>query len=78
MGSTDSPEAAKYYHGAEQLLAMCGPRLHSLQLVSGVHQWPSSAFRALRRCTALVHLELEAGRRDGDGRPPVPPYLGTS
>ncbi len=77
-GGADSPEAAEYYRGAEQLLALCGPRLHSLQLVSSVQQWPPSAFRALSHCTALAHLQLEAGRRDAEGRPPVPPYLGTS
>ncbi len=47
-----------------QLLILCGPRLDSLQLMGGVQHWPSVTFTALRHCTALTALELEAGFKE--------------
>ncbi len=52
-------DAAEYHLGCLQLLTLCGPRLRELQL-QGVQRWQGMSFRALRRCTALVSLELVA------------------
>ncbi len=56
-----SPEEADAYHlGCVQLLTLCGPRLRELHLL-GVHRWQPMSYMALRRCTALVRLEMQVG-----------------
>ncbi len=60
-GDPNAEAASEYYYGAMQLLTLCGPRLRELLLTHGV-QWPTVAFRALRKCTGLTGLTLEAGR----------------
>lgn len=52
--------ASKYHFGCAQLLTLCGPRLRTLNLL-GVHHWKALSFMALRRCTALTGLALDAG-----------------
>ncbi len=56
-------EASEYHLGCVQLLTLCGPRLQRLSLLlQKFHHWQPLSYMALRRCTALVSLELEAGR----------------
>ncbi len=55
-----SGAAAEYDYGCGQLLTLCGPRLQVLQL-SGVHHWEAASYMALRSCTALKALALDAG-----------------
>ncbi len=62
QGHPNGEAASQYYYGAMQLLTLCGPRLRELQLLGGVEHWPAVAFQALRECTALTRLEVEAGR----------------
>ncbi len=52
--------ASKYDVGCSQLLTLCGPRLRVLLLL-GVHHWKAASYMALRRCTALKGLALDAG-----------------
>ncbi len=54
--------ASEYHYGCVQLLTLCGPRLRELRL-RGVQCWQPMSYMALRRCTALVTLELEVGRK---------------
>ncbi len=54
------PEA--YHHGCVRLLELCGPRIRCLQL-RGVYGWRTMSYMALRHCTALTQLEMEAGFR---------------
>ncbi len=75
-GAPDGDGASEYYYGAMKLLALCGPRLTGLRLNGGVQQWPMLAFQALRECTALTRLELDAGRKETDGCHKNGPYLG--
>ncbi len=51
---------AEYDYGCGQLLTLCGPRLRGLTLL-GVHHWKALSYMALRRCTALTSLALDAG-----------------
>ncbi len=69
-GDPNGGPAAQYCYGILQLLTLCGPRLRRLQLIDGVQQWPAVAFQALRKCTGLTMLALEAGR-DQEG-----PFVG--
>ncbi len=55
--------ATEYHHGCVQLLTLCGPRLRELRLV-GVHDWRDLSYMAMRNCTALTALVLEAGESD--------------
>ncbi len=50
----------EYDFGCGQLLTLCGPRLRVLHLL-GVHHWKALSYLALRSCTALKELELDAG-----------------
>ncbi len=53
--------AAEYDYGRSQLLALCGPRLRELQLLSmETEQWWALSYMSLKWCTALTRLELEA------------------
>ncbi len=61
----EDEDVAQYYYGAMQLLTLCGPRLTDLRLLGGVQDWPALAFQALRQCTALTSLQMEAGRMAG-------------
>ncbi len=76
QGESDTGAASEYYYGAMQLLALCGPRLRELQLCGGVQHWPALAFQALRHCTALANLRVEAGRKAEGGVPSDGYYLG--
>ncbi len=76
QGDRHGDAAAQYYYGAIQLLALCGPRLRELELLGGVQQWPTVAFQALRECTALTRLEVEAGYGDTDDEDTNGRYLG--
>ncbi len=62
-GAPSEEEAFEYDYGCGQLLTLCGPRLRGLQLL-GVHHWQALSYMAMRRCTALTSLELEAGLRE--------------
>ncbi len=75
-GDPNAEPASQYFYGAMQLLTLCGPRLRELGLVGGVRHWPGMTFQALRCCTALTLLEVEAGRLDGDGGQQHGPHLG--
>ncbi len=59
--SVEPPEevASEHHHGCVQLLTLCGPRLRELHLL-GVSDWQPLSYVALRRCTALVSLQLSA------------------
>ncbi len=59
-------EASEYHYGCSQLLSQCGPRLRELRLL-GVQCWQPMSYMALRRCTALVSLELQAGKENAPG-----------
>lgn len=76
QGDRDGEAASKYYFGAMQLLTLCGPRLKDLRLCGGVQQWPAVAFQALSMCTALRHLQLEAGPKECDETQAAVVYLG--
>ncbi len=53
--------AAEYHYGYSQLLTLCGPRLQELCLTgTGTEHWRALSYMALRRCTALTRLELQA------------------
>ncbi len=53
--------AAEYHYGYSQLLTLCGPRLRELCLTGmGTEHWRALSYMALRRCTALTRLELQA------------------
>ncbi len=68
--------AADYECGCVQLLTLCGPRLTELRLL-GVQHWLALPYRALRRCTALTTLAVDAGLYERFlGK--TEPYLGTS
>ncbi len=60
--------ASEYDYGCGQLLTLCGPRLRELQL-TGVHHWKALSYMALRRCTALKGLALDAGRIQHEAGP---------
>ncbi len=65
--------AAAYNGGCVQLLTLCGPRLRELRLLE-VHGWQPVSYMSLRRCTALVSLELDT-RWHRFTIPDVPPDL---
>lgn len=67
--------ATEYEYGCVQLLTLCGPRLAELRLL-GVQHWMALPYMALRRCTALTTLAVDAGLYEqflGN----TEPYLGT-
>ncbi len=56
-------EAANAYAaGVVQLLSGVGPRLRELRVTRSAPHWPTEAYQALRQCTGLTSLTLEAER----------------
>ncbi len=60
-GPRRAEAAAEYHYGYSLLLTLCGSRLRELHL-SGMEAepWPALSFMALRQCTALTKLVMEA------------------
>ncbi len=62
-------EAANAYAaGVVQLLSGMGPRLRELRAVRSASHWTVEAYQALRHCTGLTSLTLEAGWRGTERR----------
>ncbi len=60
-GPRRAEAAVEYHYGYSQLLTLCGPRLRELCVTGmGQERWPTLSYMALRRCTALTKLEIEA------------------
>ncbi len=66
LAYSDSQKQADqgYSMGVVQLLTGVGPRLRALKVLNSAHHWPAEAWAALRHCTGLTSLALEAGVRD--------------
>ncbi len=62
--------------GVVQLLSCVGPRLRQLEVLRSAHHWPAEAWGALRHCTGLTSLAVEAGWRDGPGPDSTGSHLG--
>lgn len=60
-GPRRAKAAAEYHYGYSLLLTLCGPRLRELHM-SGLEaeRWPALSYMALRQCTALTKLVMEA------------------
>ncbi len=54
--------ASAYAAGMVQLLSGVGPRLRELKVGRSAPHWPTEAYQALRHCTGLTNLTLEAER----------------
>lgn len=67
----DSGEEAAnaYTAGVVRLLSGVGPRLRELRVVRSAHHWPVEAWGALRHCTGLTALTVEAGWTNPDDKP---------
>lgn len=62
--------------GVQKLLVGVGPRLRELHVTCSAHRWPAEAWGALRHCTGLTALTVEAGWRDGLGSDRPVSHLG--
>lgn len=54
--------ANAYAAGVVQLLTVVGPRLREMRVTRSAPHWTAEAYEALRHCTGLTSLTLEAGR----------------
>ncbi len=52
--------------GVVRLLTDVGPRLRELEVLRSAHHWPAEAWGALRHCTGLTSLAVEAGWKDAN------------
>ncbi len=65
-----------YQAGIPLLLSLLGPRLRELAVLGGAQHWPTEAWGALRHCTGLTSLAVEAGVGETEDRDGI--YLGGS